>query len=152
MKKILALSIAVFFLCACDTNHEIFRLEDKYYNNSNVMTISADEYNDLIENKESFLLFIYQPLCASSNDFEQVLNEFLEEEQVSFYKLAFSSMKETDLYHDIKYYPSFAVFHEGELIGALDANSDDDTKYYKSVEEFKNWLTSYVSLDETLVE
>ena len=43
---------------------------------------------------------------------------------VSFYKMSFVNMKETNLKDKIKYYPSFAIFKDGELVDYLDANND----------------------------
>lgn len=147
MRKLLLIVLFSFLLVGCGNVQEKFLLENKYYNNNSITELDIDTFNELVENKESFAIFIYQPLCATSSNFEQVLNEFLEEYQISFYKMSFSDMKETELSHDIKYYPSFAIFYEGELVQALDANSDKDVNYYKSVDEFISWLTSYVELN-----
>ena len=146
MKKLLFLVFFSFLLVGCGNGQEKFLLEDKYYDSNSITELDVDTFNELIENKESFAIFIYQPLCATSSSFEQVLSEFSEEYQISFYKMSFSNMKETVLSHDIKYYPSFVVIQEGEFVQALDANSDEDVNYYKSVDEFVNWFTSYVEL------
>ena len=147
MRKILLLVLTVLFLVGCDCQHEMFFLEEKYYNSDRITEIDVDTFNELMDDQESFAIFIYQPLCATSSSFEKVLNEFLEEYQISFYKMSFSDMKETELSRDIKYYPSFAIIHEGELVDALDANSDEDTDYYKSLDGFVRWFNSYVNMN-----
>ena len=49
-------------------------------------------------------------------------------------------MKETSLYDDIKYYPSFVIFKEGKAIDYLDANNENDTNYYKSVKDIERFF------------
>ena len=39
--------------------------------------LSEKEKLELIENKNSFVLFVYQDLCVNSYNFEKVLNEFV---------------------------------------------------------------------------
>ena len=126
-----------------------FYLEDKYYGNSEFTTIESNDLNKLMNNKESFALFIYQPACVTSSDFEQVLYDFTQSNNIKIYKIAFSDIKNTKLNESIKYYPSFAIFNKGQMVDYLDANSDDDLKYYKSKVEFEKWFTNYVLLKET---
>ena len=147
MRKLLILALFSLLLVGCGNKQEKFFLEDKYYQDNTMNELNVDTFSELLENKESFAVFIYQPLCATSSRFEKVLNEVLEEYQISFYKMSFSDMKKTDLADDIKYYPSFALYHDGEFVDALDANSDQDTDYYKSVEGFLEWFNSYVNLN-----
>ena len=147
MKKVFILIIISFLLLGCDRQN-VFSLEEKYYGNSSFNELDVDSYNKLIENKESFAIFIYQPLCTTSYDFNKVLTEFSLDYQISFYKMSFANMMETDLKQSIKYYPSLVIFNEGKLVDFLDANSEEDINYYKNSDEFKNWFTSYVLLKE----
>lgn len=148
MKKIFLIIFLSLSLVGCSSNEvESFFLEEKYYNNPTITEIDIKEFNELVDSGESFAVFIYQKLCPTSLNFENVLNEFLDEYQISFYKLSFSDMEDTSLARYIDYYPSFAIYHEGEFVDALDANSDDDTDYYKSIDGFLEWFTKYVKLD-----
>lgn len=125
-----------------------FYLEDKYYEKSGFVDIDNTKLNKLIDSKESFALFIYQPACVTSSDFEQVLYDFSQSNNIKIYKIAFSDIKSTSLSKYIKYYPSFAIFNKGSIVSYLDAESDDDLKYYKSKDEFEKWFTNYVLLKE----
>lgn len=152
MKKIvvcifLLLSIFLITVCLKKEKQEKFSLDEKYYTSSASSDLDIKTYNKLIENKESFAIFLYQPLCSVSYKFNKVLTEFSRTYQVSFYKMPFSSIKETDLKDKIKYYPSFVIFHEGKLVDFLDAENDSHTDYYESVRGFKKWFSSYVEFD-----
>ena len=153
MKRVVTLLLlftSILLLVGCENSKEEknFSLEEKYYTTSSFNEIGIEEFNELVENKESFAIFIYQPLCATSYEFNQVLTEFSKMHQISFYKMSFTDMKETELGDTIKYYPSFAIYQEGKLVDYLDANSNEDTDAYKSVEGFKSWFASYVKVEE----
>lgn len=126
-----------------------FYLEDKYYGKNQFVDITSADLNNLIKEKESFALFVYQPACVTSADFEQVLYDFMETNNIQIYKISFSDLKETEIKNTIKYYPSFAVFNKGKMVDYLDANSDEDLKYYKSKEGFTKWFQSHVIIKET---
>lgn len=141
---LLLISITIFVL---KNKSELkFYLEDKYYEKSGFVDIDDTKLNELIDSKESFALFVYQPACVTSSNFEKVLNEFLDENPIQIYKIAFSNIKDTSLSKKIKYYPSFAIFNEGKMIDYLDADSDDDLKYYETKDGFNKWFTNYVLL------
>ena len=108
-----------------------FYLEDKYYGNSEFTTIESNDLNKLMNDKESFALFIYQPACVTSSEFEQILYDFTKSNNIKIYEIAFSDIKDTKLSKSIKYYPSFAIFNKGKMVDYLDAESDNDLKYYK---------------------
>ena len=126
-----------------------FYLEDKYYDSSEFIEIDKSDLEKLIDDKESFALFIYQPACVTSANFEKNLTEFSKDNNLTIYKIAFSNIKDTSLSKYIKYYPSFAIFNKGNIISYLDANSDKDLKYYKSKKDFTDWFTNYVLLKDT---
>lgn len=129
-------------------NNQKFYLEDQYYGQAELEEINIEKLNQLQESKESFGVFVYQPLCSNSESFEKVLKEYQEEKKIKFYKISFSSILESDLKEEIKYYPSFLIFQKGKLINHLKADKDNHKEYYESKEGFEKWLTKYVLLKE----
>ncbi len=148
---ILILIICIILILKYVNKDELILLDEIHYNsydqNNSFLEIDSNELNDLIKNKKNFAVFIYQPMCITSSDFEKVLNEFTDEYKISLYKIAFSNLKETDL-RNIEYYPSFAIFKNGKVVDYLKADSDDDIKYYQSLSGFKEWIMSYVEIKE----
>lgn len=110
--------------------------------------IDEEKLKSLIENKSNFALSIFESSCVTSHDFDTMLGEFQESYNIDFYRIAFSDLKDTELGETIKYYPSFAIFKDGNLIDYLKADSDEHTEYYKSAESFKGWLENYIFIDE----
>ena len=123
-----------------------FNLNIKYYNDPEVELIDAARLNELIDAGESFAAFVYQPMCSVSSGFEEVVDAFVDAEQVHVYKIAFSQLEETPLGESVKFYPSFALYHNGELVDYLEANEDADTERYKNLSDFTDWFISYVQL------
>lgn len=121
-----------------------FYLDDKYYGNNEIYEIGIEEFNNLISNKESFGIFVYQPACTTSAEFEQVLYDFFKQNNMSIYKIKFSDIYEhTDF---LEFYPSFIIYKKGKMVDFLEADKDKDLKYYQSVDGFSEWFTKYVIL------
>ncbi len=129
------------------TSNFMFYLEEKYYGNNTFIEIGADELEALVEQKESFAVFVHQPFCSASYSFNRVLTEFAEEHQISFYKIRFEDMEDSSLGKHVKYYPSFAIYYEGEVVAFLDAEADEDLPYYKGADEFGQWFGKYVTFE-----
>ena len=143
MKKIIICLLVSLLLVGCSGK---IKLEDKYYEGNKFIEISEGRLNTLLEEKENFVLFIYQPMCEMSSKFEKVLDEYLKDKKINFHKMSFSEMKKTNLKDKVKFYPSLIIFKDGEVVDFLDADSNEDTKRYKEVDAFKKWFESYVEV------
>ena len=136
--------LAVFFINKDTNTHELFHVNDRYYNSNRIVEITKEDLIKKENNKESFLLFIYQPMCFASDKFNIILYDFVKKYDLSFLKIQFSEIEETELETCIKYYPSISIYKDGKVVAYLDANEDEDTKYYKSVNDFKSWLEQFI--------
>lgn len=143
---ILVVAAIVVFLIF-QNQSKIFSLESKYYNTGEKIEINISELEELISDKESFVVFVSQDMCLASSNFEVVINDFLEEYPITIYEINYSELKESDLGDFLEHYPSFVIYKNGKMVDFLDANADEDTDYYKTKEGFKNWFTQYVNLD-----
>lgn len=131
---------------ACNKKVEPFDLKDEYYKESKIIDLDKKELEQMIDDKESFVVYIYLPGCSSCAEFKEVLEEFQKDNKLVIYSTQIKIAHEIGLKEKIPYAPSFAVYKEGELISYLDAMSDDDLGYYKTSEQFKEWLTKYINL------
>lgn len=123
-----------------------FYLTEELYNGTKLIDLTIDDLNKKIENKESFALLVYQPACSASSNFCNVLNEFQQENKVSFYQIPYSNIKDEKEFSFLKFYPSFIIYKNGKVVDFLEANKNEDIDKYTSKEAFKNWFTSYVNL------
>lgn len=152
-KKIIKILILLILLIALvilvvnlSKKDKKFYLEDKYYEEAKINEIDENKLESLINNKESFVVFIYQPMCITSSSFNELLNEFTNKYNMTIYMIPFSSIKDTNLEKYVKYYPSFVIFNKGKVADYLEADSDDDTKCYENLPDFEDWFFSYVLL------
>lgn len=130
------------------TNNFLFYLDEKYYGTGAFMEATPEEITALIEQEESFAVYIHRPFCSASYEFNKILTQFANEQQISFYKISFEDMQQTEMGKVIEYYPSFAIYGEGELIDFLEADSDEDLNRYKDKDEFAKWFGSYIQQKE----
>ena len=70
-------------------SEQSFELDEEYYNSSNALVeINNEKLRSLEKEKGSFAVFVYLPNCATSTEFNNMLMEFLEKKQMSFYKIS----------------------------------------------------------------
>lgn len=146
MKKVLLVLFSCLLLTACNTKQ--FYLEDKYYENNELIEPTVEEVNKLFENKESFAAFVYTPGCISCSEFEVVTDEFRNEYDIVFYHISSEVSKQTIISEYVKYSPSAVLVKDGEIVAYLDASSDEDLSYYKTKENFKSWLEKYIYIEK----
>ncbi len=137
---IVALIIVAVILCW----PQKFSLSPQYYEDTGFHDIDTAGLQQLINDKTSFALLIWQPACQTSADFEQVVKDFSEQNHLSLEKINFTSARKSGLVGELKYYPSVALYREGKLVTFLDADSDEFLEYYKSVEGFSKWWEKYI--------
>ena len=148
MKKLLLLPILLLASCNKTTTYP-FYLNEKYYNEYNVIDLtSIDDFKALEKEKESFAIYVYLPGCLTCNAFKPILNEYLEQKEITIYSISYTKVKEKSntIKSNISYAPSVALFNEGELVTYLDALSNEHIDYYSSVEGFSSWFETYVYL------
>lgn len=151
MKKLLAVIIPCIMIltgCTSKENVERFYLDEKYYGDSDYITITDSEFNKIVNDKQSFAVFIYQPLCTNSIEFNKLLDKFIEKNNMTIYKMSYEDMQKTELSEVIKYYPSFVIYEKGKLVSNLDASNDAHINYYKELDQFEDWFTKFVKLKE----
>ena len=142
MKKILLILFSLTILTSCSNKQ--FYLDDEYYKENKVIDITSEELIKLEEEKKSFALFVYTQGCITCFDFQKHLNEFQKENNITVYSINSEEMEKTNISKYVIYSPSVVLLKNGKVKAYLDAQSDDDMKYYKTKEGFTQWFTKYV--------
>ena len=145
MKKIIFILLFLVLLTAC--TKEKFSLNKEYYNNPIFEEIDSTTLKELEKDKQSFLVMVYTAGCISCMDFEKVLTEFTTETNLQIFRFNITDIDGTKLAGKIKYTPTLAIYKEGKVYSYLNAESNDDTKYYKSNTDLKTWLEKYILLE-----
>ena len=84
-------------------------LDAEYYGESEMMGLSREEYDGLVEAKKSFVILVDQEGCTTADRLEGYAMNWAREKGVKVYKMMFADVKETSLHDVVKYYPSLVV-------------------------------------------
>ena len=123
-----------------------FYLDDIYYNKGDYITITTEDLNDLLTNKNTFLLYTYNNFCSLPIPCAQIFEEVMDKYKIDILKIPFEDFKNTPLYDTVKIAPSLIIIKEGEIVSYLDTDKDEDKDKYQDSKVFKEWLNSYVIL------
>lgn len=121
-------------------------LETEYYKSDQTgfLELSKSKYEELIQSKKSFVVFIDQGGCTTADRLREYMQDYMEEKGILVYRMMFNDMKETSLHDQVKYYPSVAIVDEGSVRGYLRADNDEDADIYNNYEEFKSWMNRFL--------
>ena len=155
MKKILTLFLIPLLLISCSkkTNPIIydgeFLLSEKYYTEIDKGLKDDIDYSlikQALDNKESFVVFIYSNGCMTCASFKPILEDFLNQHNMQFLASTFQLMKDnvTAINDYVKYTPGLVIFNNGDYVVDLDANEEEDTYAFKSLNGFTEWFSRFV--------
>ena len=127
-------------------NNKPFYLDEKYYNQNDFIEVSTKDVNKLIENKSSFVIYVYNNFCNFKIPCESIFKEFIDINKVGILKMKFEDFKSTDLYNKVKLAPTVIIVKDGKIIDYLQSDSDEDTNRYQDIKSFEKWIKKYVIL------
>ena len=111
---------------------------------SRYMELEASEYEKLIMEGKSFVVFVDQGGCVTADKLRSFVNSWAAQKGLKIYRMMFEEMKKTSLHDFVKYYPSVAVVSHGKVLSYLRADSDDDASAYNEYGAFENWVKKYL--------
>lgn len=146
ISSIIAIAVAglIAFIVISESK---FRVEEEYYDDGIIEKISAQDLETLVNNKESFLLFVSQQDCRTADDFRKVIQSYIASTPLHVFETSFSDLKSTNIASEVRFYPSFLVFKNGKLVRYLRADSDDDVPAYTTKDGLESWLKQVIIID-----
>lgn len=137
---LIALGLGGFFLWQSSRR---VSFSPEYYDQAHLEKASVANLEGLVAQHKSFGVFVSQPNCRTADDLRRILEQYSAEHQLTFYEVAFSELKDSELAPDVKYYPSFIIFDKGKVATFLRANSAEDSAAYNSLDGFSQWFESH---------
>ena len=108
--------------------------------------ISLNQLDDLIDNKDNFLLVITSSGCSCWMTFERNLNAYISEYNILCYRVSYNQIKDVaSAYGLTKLKDSnttFTIFKDGAL--KVSINSDNDSDYMYDKKTFYSWMDEKV--------
>ena len=123
-------------------NSQQITLEQGFYNESKAIDIDKSGYEQLIADKKSFILMVDNQGCKTTSNMRQMMSEF--DLKFTYYRIYWPDTKDTNIRNKIKYFPSVTIVKNGEIVAALQADSDEDAKYYNNASDLQDWIKSHV--------
>lgn len=145
MKNKLLIIVILLLLIGC-SKEDKFYLDKKYYNNGEFISSSANTITKLNQDKENYIVYIYNYYCTFPTPCEDIFKNVLTKYKIDIYSLSYDEMKKTDFYETIKYSPSVAIIKKGQIVAYLDTEKDEDYNIYQNEKDFDNWLNKYIYL------
>lgn len=127
-------------------NNKPFRLEEKYYDNMAIIDIDHKRYNELVDKKESFILYLHLNGCTSCEAFRPTATDFIIKNKLTVYRIEYKEFSQTNLKDEVEYAPSMIIMKKGKLKAFLDAQGDDFLEYYRNSDKLKSWFEKYIEL------
>ena len=149
--KLFSLTL-VLMLAGCSCFVKPIEMEDSMYNNHSeevfVDLKTFDEYKNLLDNKKSFVIYVYEESCGGCIKFSPVLKEYLKSENLKIYRIdvTVAKSKDSPIKEEMKGTPAVFVFDKGEYVTFLNSHKKKHTEAFKTATAFGEWFTKYVTL------
>ena len=98
MKRIITIMTCLLLLTGCSKGYKGYTT-NKNYLDKNVKTyqnITYSDYKKKIDNKETFMLFVWQEGCSHCEAFEPTLNNVIKKLKIKIYGLDLRSLSEEE--------------------------------------------------------
>ena len=107
-----------------------------------IIEIKGNELKDLENKCEYFMLYVYSSGCVSCAKFRNVLEDYLEQNNLTIYAINNADFVDCDSEAKtcVHFTPAVVVYNDGKILSYLDPSLDSDAKYYESVEKFTEWM------------
>lgn len=140
----LLLAGIVGLLAAFLTKEKSFSLDEENFGLSEFVEISGEEYEKMLQERKSFLVFVDQDGCITADGLRKISKEISEEKNLKIYKIMFADARGTSMHDKVKFYPSFVIVNSGKIVSWLKADADEDIERFKNKTELSNWLNLYI--------
>ncbi len=152
-KKIIIITIVLTILIIVpaiilNLKYEKFYINDKYYNNGEFIKITSNDLNNLINSKDSFLLYTYNDYCSLEIPCDDIFRSVMAKYKIDMYSIRYEEFEKTDYINKVKYAPSVIIVKNGKIITYLDANKKEDLDRYQDTSSFESWLDKYIYLSK----
>lgn len=108
---------------------------------SYVELASAAELQAKVDNKDSFVLYVFQSGCDGCKLFKPIIEHVIDERNLIIYAIQWNKVKNFKGLESVSGTPSLAVYNKGEVLTITDP--DKNNSYFSTYDGFKTFLDEY---------
>ena len=108
------------------------------------MPLSISEYDNLIKEGKSFVVFVDQEGCTTADRLRGYVEDYAKEKGLKVYRIMFSEVRESSMHEFVKFYPSVVLISRGKPVAWLRADADEDADAYNDYDSFRGWIGRYL--------
>lgn len=139
--KIIFVSLFTIILSGCSFYDKFF-LDDEFYWQDVYIEITAQDFETL--GNDNYVLFTYNNYCALSIPCDEIFQEFMTKNNVSFLSMKYDEFKNTKLHEKVRFAPSVIIVKNWKIVDYLDSENDNDVDLYQDVDKFGKRFEKYV--------
>lgn len=114
------------------------RLDAEYYGVAEETVIDKDQYEQLLEQRKSFIVASASTACMS--DILDFVDRFSETEKISYYYINWQNFLDSSTGDVIKYPPTVFIVSKGQIRAYLDSDAANDVEKYNNYDDFATWM------------
>jgi len=147
-KKLLFLLFLFLILCGCGSQPGPVQLPAEDYGKAELKDLDYQSVLEKIASKNSFVLYIYSDTCGACMSFKPVLEEFIQERNVTIYAVAKSLIeKGSPLDKEVRLTPTVLIISGGKTVAQLDPNSGEHKDFFETSAGFASWFDVWIIKD-----
>lgn len=148
MKKFISFLCCSLFLvliaggCSCK-NKSKASLGIGDMNANSYVDLSLSELNNKIIDKDSFVLYVYNPTCQGCIMFKPVIEKVIKDKNLIIYSIVNYNISDSHELSGLRGTPSLVVYKDGEILVTTD--NAKDSNYFKNDKGFISFLEKYTN-------
>ena len=146
--KLILLSLLVLPIFSCASKTEDLIDVKRIYHIESKVDITYEELESKINNKEDFILYIYDESCEACNNFEPILNTYIKNNKAQIYAIDSMLIKTSNSLIPYSYTPTLGLIDNGEVKYKIDGVSEENI--FSSYSSFENYLKDKITLSNEI--
>ena len=145
MKKIINLVMIIFaiFICAsCSCNKDVkVSLQIGDMNATSYKNITLGEFDEMVENKHNFILYVYRSDCENCMMFKPIIENAIQKRHLNIYAIESSLLKSNHQLSEVKKVPTVLIYENGKKVLKTDPIKNEE--YFSNNAGFLKFLDKY---------
>ncbi len=137
--KLILLSVLILPIFSCASKENDLIQVKRVYQVETSVDITYLELEEKFNNKEDFILYIYDEACEACSNFKPILNAYIKNNKAQIYAIDSKNINTSNTLVSYSYTPTIALINDGIVQETIDQISNEDVfTSYSSLEIYFN--------------